>query len=213
MRTNLENPRVYSPKLFGPSIGSMTHVMTGTLVVPTGGPGVFVLDPDGTDKTIRLPVTSYENQVVIANVGTAGNLNVTDSGGVAQISIPPQTAVIFFSSQSRWIWILASFTAAISGPTVVTASQALAATDTVVQTNQSGLIVLTLPSSVTWAAAQAGRGNPLTIFDISGTAATNTVTINPAGGQTISGLASLVIDTDYGGFRLEPKSGGGWVVV
>jgi hypothetical protein len=213
MRANLENPRVYSPKLFGPSIGSMTYAMTGTFVVPSDGPGVFILDAGGADKTVRLPASSIENQVVLANVGTAGSLNVTNSAGIAQVTIPPQTVAMFFGSPSRWVWLLASLSAAISGPTVVMVSQAIAVTDTVVQTNQAGAIVLTLPASASWAAAQAGRGTPLTIFDISGTASTNTVTINPNGAETISGLASLVIGTDYGGFRLEPKSGGGWVVI
>lgn len=210
MRTNLENSRVYSPKIFGPSIGSMDFAMTTTLVVPTDGPGVYVLNPGASDKTVRLPANSYENQVVIANVGSGGgSLNVTNASGVLQVSIPPQTAAIFFASVARWIWILASFTGSSFGITVVTGSQAVAVTDTMVQTNQSGAIVLTLPDSVTWGATQPG--SVLTIVDISGTASTNNVTINPAGGQTISGLASVSIASDYGGVQLAPKSGGGWI--
>lgn len=100
----------------------------------------------------------------------------------------------------------------LTTPTVVTATGNVAATSVVVQTNQVAAIVLTLPLSTAWASVNSKYGLPLTIFDISGAASSNNVTINCSGGQTISGLASLTINTDYGGFRLEPKSGGGWVV-
>lgn len=103
----------------------------------------------------------------------------------------------------------------LTTPTVVTATGNVAVTDVVVQTNQIAAIVLTLPNSVTWATQNSKYGLPLSVFDISGNASTNNVTFNTTGGQTISGLASgaLKITTDYGGFRFEPKSGGGWVVV
>lgn len=102
----------------------------------------------------------------------------------------------------------------LTTPTVVTATGNVAATSVIVQTNQAGAITLTLPLAATWAAQNSKYGLPLSIFDISGTASTNNVTINTTGGETISGLASgaLAISTDYGGFRFEPKSGGGWVV-
>lgn len=100
----------------------------------------------------------------------------------------------------------------VTAPTVVTASGALSTADVVVQTNQSGAIAITLPSSVSWATANSRYGVPLTIMDISGTAAANNVTINFTGGQTASGLSSLLIDASYGSFRLTPKSGGGWIV-
>lgn len=101
----------------------------------------------------------------------------------------------------------------LTTPTVVTGTGSIAATDTVVQTNQAAPIVLTLPLSAAWATQNSKYGLPLSIFDISGAASTNSVTINPSGGQTIAGLASLTINLDYNGFRLMPKSTGGWVVV
>lgn len=103
--------------------------------------------------------------------------------------------------------------AGLPASTTVVATGAIAVTDINVQTNQAAPITLTLPNSVAWAAASGKYGLPLSIFDISGNAETNTVTINPAGGQTISGLAALTIAVSYTGFRLEPKFGGGWIVV
>lgn len=103
----------------------------------------------------------------------------------------------------------------LTTPTVVTGTGNIAVTAVVVQTNQAGAITLTLPDSALWAAQNSKYGLPLSIFDMSGAASTNNVTLNTTGGQTISGLASgaLAITTDYGGFNLEPKSGGGWIVV
>lgn len=115
-----------------------------------------------------------------------------------------QTAIVTASS---------GFQPLLPATTVVTATGVIPTASVNVQTNQSAPITLTLPDSAAWAAANGQFGQPLTIFDISGTASTNNVTINPAGADTISGLATLTIATDFGGFRLEPKPSGGWVVV
>jgi UDP-N-acetylmuramyl pentapeptide synthase len=101
----------------------------------------------------------------------------------------------------------------LTTPTVVTATGNVAATTVMEQTNQVAAIARTLPLAATWAAINSKYGLPLSIFDISGTASTNNVTINFSGGETASGLTSLTINTDYGGYRFEPKSGGGWVIV
>lgn len=100
----------------------------------------------------------------------------------------------------------------VTAPTVVTVDTTLATSDVVVQTNQSGAIALLVPASAAWAIVNSRYGVPLTIMDISGAASTHNVTINFTGGQTASGLSSLVISSNYGAFRLTPKSGGGWVV-
>lgn len=104
------------------------------------------------------------------------------------------------------------FLPGLTTPTVITATGAVSAASVVVQTNQSASMTVTLPGAAAWAAANSKYGIPLSIFDISGAASTNNVTINPAGADTLSGLSSLTIDTDYGGYRLEPTASG-WVVV
>lgn len=101
----------------------------------------------------------------------------------------------------------------LTSPTPINVTGAVPATAVNVQTNQAGAITLTLPLAATWAAINSKYGLPLSIFDISGAASTNNVTINFTGGETASGLTSLTINTNYGGYRFEPKSGGGWVVV
>ncbi len=93
------------------------------------------------------------------------------------------------------------------------ASAAIPATAVVVQTNQSSPLAITVPDSEAWHVINGGYGIPLTIFDKSGNASTNNVTITFTGGQTASGVASLTISSDYGGWALERKEGGGWIIV
>lgn len=82
-----------------------------------------------------------------------------------------------------------------------------------VNTTQSGAITLVTPESVAWAAANNKFATALEIFDASGNASVNNVTINFNGAQTANGHASRTISTNYGGFRFRPKTGGGWIIV
>lgn len=99
----------------------------------------------------------------------------------------------------------------ITNPTVIVVTSAVPATAVNVQTNQAAPITLTLPLSTDWAALYGRYGIPLSVFDISGTGATNNVTIVFAGGETSSGLAQVKITSNYGIRRFIPKSGGGWI--
>lgn len=94
------------------------------------------------------------------------------------------------------------------------ATTAIPATVGAVQLNFSTTGAVTLPLSASWAAVATTVGvYELSLFDVSGSASTNNVTINFSGGQTASGQASLSVATDYGGWRLQPILSGGWVVV
>ena len=80
---------------------------------------------------------------------------------------------------------------------------------TVVEVNAPGPVRITLPSAnnpVTIAQERLFAKVPVVISDISGAAATNPITILPAAGETIMGLSSLVISTNYGGATLEPSA-------
>lgn len=55
---------------------------------------------------------------------------------------------------------------------------------------------------------------PLSIVDIGGFASANTYTINPFGAETISGLASIRLASNFGAFLLKPiLETGGWTLL
>jgi hypothetical protein len=81
----------------------------------------------------------------------------------------------------------------------------------VVEVSVAGSVTITLPPASNPgvpAGAMPGRyvNNPITIVDVGGNAATNNIVINPAVGETVMGLASIKIQTNYGGFSLLPVS-------
>lgn len=214
MRTNLEHPRIYEPRLSGIRHANVVMSLSTTLIIPSDGPTVWVIDGGAGARTIRLPALSTDKQVVVANVGTTNNLNITDSAGNALVTIIPQAMAIIWGGTSRWVWIVDSFVSdQLFVTRVMTGTGAVLATDIEVQVNSAGVAVLTLPTAAAWLAASGGTGFPLSIFDISGAASTNNITINPAGAETISGNASLTINNDYGGWKLRPKAAGsaGWI--
>jgi hypothetical protein len=75
----------------------------------------------------------------------------------------------------------------------------------------TGSVTVVLPSTLN---PVAGVGavpgpfvdNPVVVADIAGAAAAHPITIQPAAGDTIMGLASIQITTNYGAFTLAPNS-------
>jgi hypothetical protein len=115
-------------------------------------------------------------------------------------------------------WVLARFGPGIGRVRVPLQSRYLVTTVgntilnpsiTVVEVNAPGPVMITLPSAKNPAVIAQERlfaKVPMVISDISGAAATNPITIFPAPGETIMGLSSLVISTNYGGLTLEPSA-------
>jgi hypothetical protein len=67
-------------------------------------------------------------------------------------------------------------------------------------------------SSVQLPAAAIRGGFPVTIKDLKGDAATNNITILPDGSETIDGLSSVVINSNYGSFVFWPVTNG-WIIL
>lgn len=67
-------------------------------------------------------------------------------------------------------------------------------------------------SNIQLPTAASRLGVPIIIKDYAGNAAANVATILPNGAEKIDGLASLPINSNYGGFKLIPIATGGWYI-
>jgi hypothetical protein len=94
-----------------------------------------------------------------------------------------------------------------------------AGTYNVVASDNVVLINKTVPAanSVQLPNAVSRSGLPVTVKDLKGDAATNNITVLPSGSETIDGLASLRINSNYGGYQLLPVQKGpttyGWTIL
>jgi hypothetical protein len=106
-----------------------------------------------------------------------------------------------------WVW----FPEQNVLPLTTTGTTTLNPSVSLVTVNVAGLVTIKLPAATNptvAAGAQPGLfvDNPITIVDIGGNAGSNTITIQPAAGETIMGLSSITITVNYGGYVLAPNS-------
>jgi hypothetical protein len=80
-----------------------------------------------------------------------------------------------------------------------------------VEVNCAGAVVIVLPRAGGPGGSLSQQGlfakNPITISDVGGQANAHPITIqpNPIGGETIIGLASVTLNSNYGGIILQPN--------
>jgi hypothetical protein len=104
-------------------------------------------------------------------------------------------------------------------PITAAGTVAVARGTTLVTVNVNGAVTLSLPSAkATPQSPQAIPGQwvllPVTICDIGGFAQAHPVTINPAGAELISGLATIHLSSNYGSVILKPiLETGGWTML
>jgi hypothetical protein len=103
-------------------------------------------------------------------------------------------------------------------PVTTAGAVAVARGTTLVTVSVNGAVTLNLPSSKALAAPQAIPSQsvlaPVTVCDIGGFAQANPITINPAGAELISGLASVALAVNYGAVILRPLlDTGGWTLL
>jgi hypothetical protein len=95
--------------------------------------------------------------------------------------------------------------------TVTTTPKTLLPAYRVTYFNVASAAVATLPDAEAWAAENSD--GELLLKDISGAAFTNNITINRAGSNTIDGLTSFVISSNYGYFALRVTPSNNWTFV
>lgn len=91
---------------------------------------------------------------------------------------------------------------AIVGTNVAVTPYNVLPTDTVLYVDTSiGAVTINLGS------AADRTGIPLSVKDVTGHAAANNISLVPSGIETVDGLAPYLINMDFGGVRLYPRTG------
>jgi hypothetical protein len=104
-------------------------------------------------------------------------------------------------------------------PIIAAGVYAIARGTNLITINVNGNVTINLPSSkASVSGPQAIPGQwyleLVTIADVGGFASANTYTINPSGAETISGLATIALGSNYGAFLLKPLlETGGWTLL
>jgi hypothetical protein len=138
-----------------------------------------------------------------------GSQTDLDQGGTFR-----QYAPVYLGPSVGWIWF------PVNAQLVVSAAgaQAISRGTNLIQVNFNGAVTINLPSSK---ASTQGPGVipgqavyvPTIICDIGGFATANPVTINPAAGETISGLNTVSLAVNFGTVLLNPLlTSGGWTL-
>ena len=86
---------------------------------------------------------------------------------------------------------------------------------TVTSTDDQIFINKSVPATTTvnLPAASTRSARPLVVKDLAGIAAAFTITIVPAGGETIDGASTLTITINRASYTLVPISGTGWAII
>lgn len=146
--------------------------------------------------------------MVVTNLGNAREsarlLRFEPTLGITQVNVQKAIEAVFGGGGGGGGGII--------NPTLVTTTPySPSGTDTILWVTRPGPVVINLPTAV------SRGGSTLLIKDVSGAANTNNITIthNVADTYAFDGQATLVINSAYGGFRLDPKVIGatnGWVI-
>ena len=93
--------------------------------------------------------------------------------------------------------------------TVAAATYDITATDQIIHVTYTGTAAVT---SLTLLTAQTTAGRVLTIKDAGGNAASNTITIDTEGSETIDGAATALIQNDYASITIY-SDGSNWFII
>jgi hypothetical protein len=142
------------------------------------------------------------------SIWTVG-LNIANLGALPAGTDPAAVEVLLYNTvlhtfqQTTLAAILQSFSLLV--PTnigIANSPYPVLLSDSLVYVDSSGgPVVVDLPL------AALRQGRAIAIKDISGNAAAHNITIIPSGIETIEGLNPLAINSNYGGFRLNPVAG------
>lgn len=96
--------RIEQGRFLSGRLGTTRRGLTQNVILVDGDPFVHFLDPNGADRSIALPaLTSGGDWRIVANVGSANILSITDAVGNSITSLIPGESVLCFGSTSEWV--------------------------------------------------------------------------------------------------------------
>lgn len=96
--------RIEQGRFLSGRLGTTRRGLTQNVILVDGDPFVHFLDPNGADRSIALPaLTSGGDWRIVANVGSANVLSITDAVGNSITSLIPGESVLCFGSTSEWV--------------------------------------------------------------------------------------------------------------
>jgi hypothetical protein len=135
-----------------------------------------------------------------------GAINMSSQTDIDQGGTFRQWGKVFMGPSVGWV----AYPVQNLLPVTIAGTYVLDPSTNIVEVNVAGAVTIVLPSCrnpAVVAGAQAGLyvKNPIVIADVGGNAATNNITITPNNvSETVMGLASIKVSTNYGGFTLQP---------
>lgn len=101
-RTNSEDSRASNLSLISARLGQLRRDLVADYNMALDGPMSLFLDPNGADRTIRLPPLEAGLLVFIYHIGTANVLNVVDDSLNPVSYVEARQLVILESSEEEW---------------------------------------------------------------------------------------------------------------
>lgn len=155
--------------------------------------------PDGTDASVVRPSNWNAPHNLTAGAETLLGNALSSAGAVTDLTISQVLAMLNTPTITTVI-------------TVSTTPYTISSDDAVILYYRTAALAVT---TLNLSSASLRGGLPLIVKDVAGNGSVDTINIVPNGGETIDGLASLPLNTNYGGFKLVPLStwvAGGWYV-
>ena len=129
--------------------------------------------------------------------------------------MPSQTDLDQGGTQRQWLrsymgpsvgWVSAPLQNIL--PITTGGTYTLDPSTSLVEVNTTGAVTIVLPSAANPGGSLSQQAlfakNPITVVDVGGNAFSHPITIQPKAGETIMGLASISLGTNFGGYTLQP---------
>lgn len=205
VRSNLESSRFDDIRWLSGKWTGVRKYLTGNFEILRGGPPVYCLDADGTDRIIFLPGFELGLVFLVFNVGGAGKLTIRDSNGQDLTDVRPGGGTLVYATDDEW-GLLSGGGGGIALVRVADGTITVDPDDDDHILCDTGVCTVNLPPC-----SEREEGREYLVVDYGLDADTNTKTIVPDGSETILGLAQWELNAPGASITLKPRPDGtGW---